>query len=86
MNCGIVLNVLGSILILESILMMPSLAISLYADQVDKLGFLVTILITGIIGLILTRIKSHDRHINAKEGLAIVALGWIFISLLGALP
>jgi trk system potassium uptake protein TrkH len=85
-NCGIVLNVVGSILILESILMMPSLAISLYADQVDKLGFLVTILITGVIGLILTRIKSHDRHINAKEGLAIVALGWILISLLGALP
>lgn len=86
MNYGIVLKVLGSILILESILMTPSLFISLYTDQSDKLAFLITILITGMIGFILTRKRSRNRHINAKEGLVIVALGWIFISLLGALP
>lgn len=86
MNYGIVLKVLGSILILESIFMMPSLFISLYTDQSDKLAFLITILITGMIGFILTRKRRQNRHITAKEGLVIVALGWIFISLLGALP
>ncbi|OZV11975.1 potassium transporter KefA [Tissierella sp. P1] len=86
MNYGIVLKVLGSILILESILMTPSLLISLYTNQADKLAFLITILITGAIGFGLTRNRSRDRHINAKEGLAIVSLGWVSISLLGALP
>ncbi len=86
MNYGIVLKVLGSILILESILMTPSLLISLYTDQSDKLAFLITILITGVVGFALARNRSRDRHINAKEGLAIVSLGWISISLLGALP
>ncbi|WP_353095351.1 TrkH family potassium uptake protein [Tissierella praeacuta] len=86
MNYGIVLSILGNILMLEAVLMLPSLFISLYTNQNDTLAFLITILITGILGLILTRSKNPDRHINAKEGLAIVSLGWVIISLLGALP
>lgn len=86
MNYGIVLNLLGSILILESVLMLPSLGISMFTGQGDKYGFIIAILITGIIGFILTRTKSRNRHINAKEGLAIVALGWLLISIFGALP
>ncbi len=86
MNYGIVLQVLGSILIVESILMTPALLISLYTNQWDKLAFLITILITGVVGFVLTKNRNRDRHINAKEGLAIVSLGWVSISLLGALP
>lgn len=86
MNYGIVRKVLGSILILESLLMMPSLLIALYTNQVDRLAFLVTILATGTIGYFLFRCKSHSKHINAKEGLAIVSLGWILISIFGAIP
>lgn len=86
MNYGIVLKVLGSILIVESLLMVPPLFIAIYTEQIDKIPFLITILITGMVGFILSRNKSHDKHINAKEGLTIVAIGWISISLLGALP
>lgn len=86
MNYGIVLNVLGNILRVEAMLMMPSFFISLYTNQKDKFSFLIAILLTAILGFILTRSKSHDRHINAKEGLVIVSLGWVLISLLGALP
>ncbi|MSU02988.1 TrkH family potassium uptake protein [Tissierella pigra] len=86
MNYGIVLRVLGSILILESALMVPSLLISLYTNQWDKMPFLITILITSIIGFILLRKKNQNKHISAREGLAIVSLGWFLISLFGALP
>ncbi|WP_313756847.1 TrkH family potassium uptake protein [Tissierella sp.] len=86
MNYGIVLNVLGNILRVEAMLMMPSLFISLYTNQKDRFAFLIAILLTGILGFVLTRSKSRDRHINAKEGLVIVSLGWVLISLLGALP
>lgn len=86
MNYGIVRKVVGSILIVESLLMIPSLFISLYTNQWDKLSFIITIILTFIIGYLLSRTKTHNKHINAKEGLAIVSLGWIFASLLGALP
>ncbi len=86
MNYGIVLRVLGSILKLESILMIPSLLIALYANQIDKFAFLISILITGSLGFALTINRNYDRHINPKEGLAIVSIGWILISIFGALP
>jgi trk system potassium uptake protein TrkH len=66
--------------------MMPSLLIALYTNQLDKIAFLSTILLTGIVGYSLFRCKNYNKHINAKEGLSIVSLGWILISLFGALP
>ena len=86
MNYGIVLKVLGSILTLESVLMLPSLFIALYMKEGDAKAFLITIIITAFIGLILSRNKEYKNTINAKEGLAIVALSWFFMSLFGALP
>lgn len=86
MNYGIVLRVLGSLLIVESILMTPSLFIAINSGGADRNPFLITILITGLIGLLLTRIKREDTKIAAKEGLFIVALGWVVVSILGALP
>lgn len=86
MNYGIVIKVLGSILAIESILMLPSLFISINTGGIDTIPFLITILITGLIGIILSRKKVSDKKIGAKEGLTIVSLGWIVISILGALP
>lgn len=86
MNYGIVLKILGNILTVESLFMLPSLFISLYMKEGDTKAFIITILITASIGLILSRNKRYKNVINAKEGLAIVALGWFFMSLFGALP
>ncbi|OLS01525.1 TrkH family potassium uptake protein [Tissierella creatinophila] len=86
MNYGIVLRVLGILLIIESSLMAPSLLISLYEGEHDFYPFLITIIITLIVGIILSRKKGKDNLISAKDGLAIVALGWLSISILGAMP
>lgn len=86
MNYGIVLKVLGSILAIESILMIPSLLISINAGGIDRIPFLIAILLTGLIGVFLNRRKTYSEKIGAREGLMIVSLGWIIISILGALP
>lgn len=86
MNFGIVLKVLGSILVLESLLMLPSYFIAIFTNGADKSAFLFTIIVTFTIGLILILRKKVSNHISAREGLAIVAFGWIAASLLGALP
>lgn len=86
MNYGIVLRVLGNILIVESLLMLPALTIAFYMNGQDTMAFLITIIVTGTIGFIMSKKASNKNNINAREGLAIVALGWLLASLFGALP
>lgn len=86
MDYGIVSRVLGNILLVESVLMLPSLAIAFYTGENDKIAFLITILVTATIGYLMTKKTTDKENINVKEGLTIVSLGWIFASLFGALP
>lgn len=86
MNYGIVIKVLGYLLEVEAGLMIPSLLVALYYNQTDKLAFLISILITGIIGFIMSKSFDDKKGIKAKEGLAIVAFGWILASFFGSLP
>ncbi|MBC8590972.1 TrkH family potassium uptake protein [Wansuia hejianensis] len=86
MNYGIVLRVLGKLLTIESLLMIPSFFISLYKGGPDIGAFIITIIITATLGVLLSRIKSEYNSISPKEGLAIVGLGWVLASLLGAIP
>lgn len=86
MKNGTVIKIIGNILIVESLLMIPSLLISLYMRENDTNSFIITILITGLMGLVLSNFKKNKETINAKDGLAIVALAWALISLFGALP
>lgn len=86
MNYGIVLRVLGIILIIESALMIPSYLIALYSNQGDEKAFLVTIIITLLVGLIFVRRKKAPMKLNPRDGFAIVTIGWILVSLFGAMP
>lgn len=86
MNYGIVLKVIGNILLVESALMLPSLAIALYTNGHDKNAFIITIIITSVIGIIMSKMKSKRKNINAQEGLAIVSFSWTLASFFGALP
>lgn len=87
MNYGIVAKVIGNLLLLESALMIPSLIISIYKEQHDTKAFLIAIALTGIIGLFMSfRKRKVEKTVTSKEGLAVVTIGWIAISLFGALP
>ena len=86
MNYGIVLKVLGSILIIEALLMVPSYVIALFTHGNDAKAFLITIILTTMIGIILAKRKVRTNKISARDGFAIVTFGWLLASLLGALP
>lgn len=85
MNFRIIVKVLGFVLMIEAALLSPSLIIGLVTQEGDALAFGVTIVLTLVIGFIISRIKS-DKTISIKDGLAITSLSWIFMSLFGALP
>ena len=86
MNKRMIAYVLGILLLCEAGLLLLPLAVGFIYSEAVISSFLITILILCVAGLILTRFKPQDKTIFAKDGLFIVALGWIFLSLFGALP
>lgn len=86
MNFKVVSKILGMLLVCEALLMIPSLAVAAYYRGTDIYAFALSILITGLVGGLLTLIKTDKKSIYARDGFAIVALGWILLSLFGAFP
>lgn len=86
MNFGIVIRVVGFLLMVEAAFMFPSLLIAIYTDGEDKIPFLIAILISAGLGFILSRKENYKNQIGAKDGLAIVSLGWVMASIIGAIP
>lgn len=77
---------MGKILLTAAVLMLPPILISACTGASDLLALLFSALITAGIGGLMLLIKPRSTAIFAKEGFAIVALAWILMSLLGALP
>ncbi len=86
MNYLMVLKNLGILLICEGLAMFPSLVVALIYSENSVWAFFYTILLLLTFGLALGSIKPKNKGIYAKDGFAIVAIGWILVSFFGALP
>ncbi|NLB19823.1 MAG: TrkH family potassium uptake protein [Clostridium sp.] len=86
MNYGIVVRVLGIILLIESILMSPAIFVSRANGGEAVNSFVITIAIMLVLGLLMMNVRNKNENIRAKDGIVIVAVGWVMISLMGALP
>lgn len=92
MNRKAVFNTFGRILILLGILLLIPAAVSFfYLDENNCIKTLHAFLITAagsaaLGGLLKLICRTKDHVIFAKEGFAIVALSWIGMSAIGALP
>ena len=86
MNLLMVLKSLGALLICEFLALTPSLFVAIYYKGEDIKAFLITMFIALGLGLLAFSVKPKSKHIFTRDGFAIVALGWILISVIGALP
>ena len=88
MNRKMVFYMLGRIIQLEAaLLLLPTVCSAIYREKTVVISFLITIAIAIVVGFLLTLFgKKADKTIFAKEGFAIVALAWIVMSAVGALP
>lgn len=86
MNRRLILYILGWVLNCEAVCMLlPLLCAALYHEPVIVV-FLECIAICAVIGALLTLKPPKNKTMYAKEGLVIVAMSWIVISIFGALP
>jgi len=86
MNYPMLLYIVGYVLRIEAVFMVPSMLISFaHGEDASSSAFAVTIIVLMVCSL-LTWKRPKNTMIFAKEGFAVVALGWIVMSLFGAMP
>lgn len=87
MNRRMVLYIVGQMIKLEAVLMLLPLFVAVIYKNSCFTALLITIAIALILGYLLTTVfKPSNRLIFAKEGFVVVALSWIILSAIGALP
>lgn len=86
MNYKMIGYVLGRIFLVEAALLLAPTAVAVFYGENTVPYFLATITLLSVIGLLLGARTPKDTTIFAREGLVVVALAWILMSLFGALP
>lgn len=87
MNRKMVFYTLGQMELLCAILLLLPLAVSFVYGEKCAADFGITIGICSVIGAVTMLLaRTKKRVVYAKEGFVIVALTWLALSLLGALP
>ena len=85
MSLGTVLNVLGGLLRFLGLIMIVPLLVALYYGE-SPYPFVIPIVLTLVIGSLLSLRYKSDEEWKLKEGFAIVAIGWLAAALFGAIP
>lgn len=86
MNKSIILHIIGWILVIEAVFMILPAIVALIYGEKSGFAFLITIGICLLFGLPMMLCKLKNHVFFSKEGFVSVALGWIALSLMGALP
>lgn len=86
MNYGVIIYILGWLLKAEACFMLFPFAVGLIYGERSAWSYLITAVISLIVGILLSLKKPESGGLYLKEGFFVVGLGWIFMSVFGALP
>lgn len=86
MNYRLVGKYMGYIMLVEGVFMIPAMLVALWYREPETVrAFLWATVAVLALGFLLSRVRTRES-ISMGEGFVICALGWIVLSLLGALP
>jgi len=78
---------LGKIIIGLAFTMIIPIIIGIIAKEINPtLDFLITLLISLLIGICLTKLSKTDQDLNWMQGMIVVSLSWLVACVLGAIP
>ena len=86
MNFGFITYIIGWILNFQGVFLLVPCIVAMIYNEKSGIAFLLSSLISFAIGALFVRKKPKNRAFYAKEGFISVALGWIVLSVSGALP
>ena len=71
------MKLMGRLLLMEAVLMLPSLLVSLIYGQGDSMAFVYAMLITATAGVgPAFFVKPAREDLNPKDGIAVAGLSW----------
>ncbi len=86
MNYSMIIFILGHLLRYEAVFMvLPTVTGFIYSEK-EAYAFLGVALLTFFLGTVLTCKQPKTKQLYTRDGSVTVALGWIVLSLFGALP
>ena len=87
MNHRMIIYLTGQIVrIIGALLFLPMIVAGVCAEKISLLAFLGTAALMILLGTAVTLKKPENNAVYAREGMAVVAISWILMSVLGALP
>lgn len=86
MNYSMITYIIGWILNFEALFMFPSCMVALIYGEKSGWAFLAVIVFCLFIGVPRVLVQPQSRVFYAREGFITVALSWVVLSLMGALP
>ena len=86
MNRRLILKIIGLIMLIEAALMVLPIIVALIYHEPQWKSFAMTAIVAAVVGLGLYMIKPKKKMLTAREGLLIVALSWVVLAAVGALP
>ena len=86
MNYKMVKYILGWILLFESIFMLIPLITAIIFNEASAKYFIISLAICIAAGGLLLISKPKNKTLYARDGIVIVSMSWIFLSVFGAIP
>ena len=86
MNSGMVIYMLGYVCYFEAVFLTLPVIVAIIYREAEGYAFFAVMLLCLVLGSLITRKKPKRQAMYSREGLVIVALSWIVLSVLGALP
>jgi trk system potassium uptake protein TrkH len=86
MHLGSVIHLLGLLLMFLAGSMLLPIPFSLYYGDADLPALVISAAITLAFGFLAFKTTRFKQDLRAKEGFAVVTLGWLIFSLFGSLP
>ena len=86
MNFEFITYIIGWILNFQGLFLLVPCIVSMAYNEKSGFAFVISSLISLTVGMLFTRKKPTNKSFYAKEGFITVALGWIALSVSGALP
>ena len=86
MNYSIIFYIVGKVMMLESACFLIPAVTSLIYGEHEGMAYLIVGVASAIIGYLISSKKRFENVFFAREGFVMVALSWIVLSVVGAIP
>lgn len=86
MNYSIIIYILSKVICLEGIFFLMPFVVGLMYGEKEAYSFLIMALVSICLAYLMQRKKPKNTLYFTKEGMTVVALSWISMSILGAMP